>query len=183
MPAFDLPIQELDALAALVHALNAPAAESTVPGDSVAGERFFFGKGQCASCHMVHGKGKPMGPDISNVGREMRVDQIRGAVLQPSARITPGYELVTVRLRDGRTLRGFAGSRSNLIFACRIGREISPASGRPDFGHPGRKAIADATGEGKSGRVPGSDRLPQPVDWREARSACAMLDGSRQWRN
>ena len=67
MPAFDLPAQELDALAALVHALNAPAAESTVPGDSVAGERFFFGKGQCASCHMVYGKGKPVGPDISNV--------------------------------------------------------------------------------------------------------------------
>jgi PQQ-dependent dehydrogenase (methanol/ethanol family) len=113
MPAFDLPAQELDALAALVHALNAPAAESTVPGDSVAGERFFFGKGQCASCHMVYGKGKPVGPDISNVGREMRVDQIRGALLQPGAQITPGYELVTVRLRDGQTLRGFARNRSS----------------------------------------------------------------------
>jgi PQQ-dependent dehydrogenase (methanol/ethanol family) len=97
----------------LVHALNAPAAESTVPGDSVAGERFFFGKGQCASCHMVYGKGKPVGPDISNVGREMRVDQIRGALLQPGAQITPGYELVTVRLRDGQTLRGFARNRSS----------------------------------------------------------------------
>src|SRR5881396_3337308 len=113
MPPFDLPAQELDALAALVHSLNAPAAENMVSGDFAAGEQLFFGKGQCASCHMVYGKGKPIGPDISNIGRKMTVDQIREALLQPSARITPGYELVTVQLRDGRVMRGFARSRSN----------------------------------------------------------------------
>jgi len=113
MPPFDLPAQELDALAALVHSLNAPAAENTVPGDSAAGERFFLGKGECASCHMACGKGKPIGPDISNVGRDMTVDQIREALLQPSAHVTSGYELVTVQLRDGKSIRGFARSQSN----------------------------------------------------------------------
>jgi PQQ-dependent dehydrogenase (methanol/ethanol family) len=113
MPPFDLPGPELDALAALVHSLNAPAAENMVSGDFAAGEQFFFGKGQCASCHMVYGKGKPIGPDISNIGRKMTVDQIRAALLQPSAHITPGYELVTVQLRDGQVMRGFARSRSN----------------------------------------------------------------------
>src|SRR5207249_6118512 len=62
---------------------------------------------------MVYGKGKPIGPDISNIGRKMTVDQIREALLQPSAHITPGYELVTVQLRDGRIMHGFARSRSN----------------------------------------------------------------------
>src|SRR5436190_10924091 len=57
MPAFDLPGDELDALAALVHSLNAPAAEGPQPGDAKAGEQFFLGKGQCTSCHMVHGGG------------------------------------------------------------------------------------------------------------------------------
>ncbi len=113
MPAFDLPSEELDALAALVHSLNGPAAESSVPGDFAAGEQFFFGKGQCATCHMVQGKGSAIGPDISNVGSQLMVDQIREALLQPSAHITPGYELVTVKLRDGQVLRGFARSRSN----------------------------------------------------------------------
>jgi PQQ-dependent dehydrogenase (methanol/ethanol family) len=113
MPGFDLPAQELDAVAALVHSLNAPAAENDVRGDSVAGERFFLGKGECASCHMVFGNGKPIGPDISNAGREMTVDQIREALLQPSAHIAAGYELVTVRLRDEKSVRGFARSRSN----------------------------------------------------------------------
>ena len=53
MPAFDLPAAELDALAALVRSLNGPAAEGVVSGDPAAGEQYFFGRGQCASCHMV----------------------------------------------------------------------------------------------------------------------------------
>ena len=43
----------------------------------------------------------------------MTVDQIREALLQPSAHVTSGYELVTVQLRDGKSIRGFARSQSN----------------------------------------------------------------------
>ena len=59
------------------------------------------------------GKGKAIGPDLSNVGREMTAPEIQSALLNPSAHITPGYELVTVKLRDGQTLRGFARNRSD----------------------------------------------------------------------
>jgi PQQ-dependent dehydrogenase (methanol/ethanol family) len=113
MPPFRLPSDALDALATLVVSLNSSASETALPGDRAAGEKFFFGNGQCGSCHMVFGGGTPLGPDLSDVGRSMTVDQIREALLNPDARITPGYELVTVHLRDGRTLRGFARSRTN----------------------------------------------------------------------
>jgi len=113
MPAFDLPPQELDALAALVRSLNAPPAKSTVRGDTAAGERFFFGKGQCVSCHMISGSGAAIGPALSNVGREMTVDEIQAKLANPSSRITPGYELASVQLRNGKTIRGFVRNRSN----------------------------------------------------------------------
>ncbi|MGH9325925.1 MAG: PQQ-binding-like beta-propeller repeat protein [Terriglobia bacterium] len=113
MPAFNLPADELDALAAFVHSLNSPAAESMVPGDRAAGERYFFSQGRCASCHMVDGRGSAVGPDLSNVADQLTVDQLRESMLEPSARIAPGYGMVTVRLRDGKTVRGFARSRSN----------------------------------------------------------------------
>jgi PQQ-dependent dehydrogenase (methanol/ethanol family) len=113
MPAFDLPADELDALAALVHSLNSPAAESTVAGDRAAGLEYFFGRGRCASCHMVDGRGKAVGPDLSTTGLEMRVDEIRRSLVQPSSNIAAGYGVVTVRSRDGKTVRGFARSRSN----------------------------------------------------------------------
>ena len=77
MPAFDLSEGELDAIATLVHSLNLPAAENTVSGDRPAGQRYFFGKGQCASCHMVNGQGSAVGPDLSNVARDLSVAEIR----------------------------------------------------------------------------------------------------------
>ncbi len=112
MPPFDLPSAELDALASFVRSLNLPAAERDVPGDRAAGERFFFGKGRCASCHMVHGKGKAIGPDLSDTGRELLLSEIEESLENPSASITPGYGVVSVVLPGGRTLRGFARDRS-----------------------------------------------------------------------
>ena len=113
MPAFNLPPSDLDALAALIRSLNIPAAEAPVSGDPGAGERFFFGEGRCTSCHMVFGRGSDVGPDLSNVGEEMTVEEIRTSLLDPSANIMPGYQSVTVRLHDGKTLQGFARSQSN----------------------------------------------------------------------
>ena len=117
MPAFDLSASELDALAALVHSLNLPAAENTVSGDRAQGEQYFFSKGQCASCHMVDGRGAAVGPDLSNVAGGLTVAEIRESLLQPGARLTPGYESVTVHLRNGDALRGFARSQNNFEIA------------------------------------------------------------------
>src|SRR5215208_6190667 len=56
MPAFRIPAAEANAIAAYVltfkPAATAPSRQSTA-GDPAAGERFFAGKGNCASCHMV----------------------------------------------------------------------------------------------------------------------------------
>lgn len=113
MPSFHLPDADLDALAAFVHSLNSPAAENPAPGSFASGQEFFFGKGQCGECHMVRGKGKAVGPDLSNVAREMTLNEIREVLRDPNSRITPGYQLLTVALKDGRTLRGFARGRTN----------------------------------------------------------------------
>jgi PQQ-dependent dehydrogenase (methanol/ethanol family) len=112
MPGFPLPDATLDALVDLVRSLNALAADSQVPGDRQAGKAFFFGKGQCSSCHMVYASGEPVGPDLSNIARELTVEELRQALLRPGARTAPGYEMARVRLGDGRTLRGFVRSRT-----------------------------------------------------------------------
>ena len=46
-----------------------------------------------------------------------RFHQLRESLLNPGARIATGYGLVTLQLRDGRTLRGFARSRTRFHIA------------------------------------------------------------------
>jgi PQQ-dependent dehydrogenase (methanol/ethanol family) len=117
MPAFDLPTDTIDALATMIESWNAIAAKATVPGDAAAGRQFFVGKGQCVSCHLAQGEGSAIGPDLSDVALTLTVAEIRESLLNPNARIAPGYGLVAVRLRDGRTLRGFARNRSSFDLA------------------------------------------------------------------
>ncbi len=82
-------------------------------GDASAGGRFFFGKGGCAGCHMVMGRGKASGPDLSSIGREATREDIGESIRRPSARVRPGYQTINVRLKSGGVmLRGFARNRS-----------------------------------------------------------------------
>lgn len=113
MPAFRLGAGQVEALAAFVRSLNSTAAESGVPGDAATGREFFFGKGQCATCHMVRGRGTAMGPDLTNVGRELTIAELRESLLAPSARITPGYDVISVEVKNGQPIRGFARGRTN----------------------------------------------------------------------
>jgi putative heme-binding domain-containing protein len=117
MPAFDLPPADLDGVTSLVRSLNLPAAEVTVPGDLAGGEKYFMGPGKCSSCHMMLGRGKAVGPDLSNIARELTVAEIRESLLDPSARIASGYEMVTLRMRNGESPRGFRRSESNFEIA------------------------------------------------------------------
>ncbi len=113
MPAFQLPERELQELVAFVRSLSAPAIESAAPGDVASGEAFFFGKGNCSSCHMVKGRGGLLGPDLSELGIERTLPEIEQSLRAPGARLTPGFAIVSARLRDGQRLRGFAKNESN----------------------------------------------------------------------
>jgi PQQ-dependent dehydrogenase (methanol/ethanol family) len=108
MPAFPLPEDQLQALAIFVRSMNATAFDAQPEGDSAAGERFFFGKGQCASCHTAMGRGKSVGPDLTNIGRQLTLPDLTRKLRTPNAEVSDRYATVSVRLRDGSTVRGYA---------------------------------------------------------------------------
>ena len=114
MPAFSFPSPQIDSTVAFVHSLNSAAYETPVPGNAEAGKQIFFASSQlCSTCHMVNGRGSDTGPDLSTVGREMTIEEIEGVLLHPEAHITPGYDLVTVHLRNGSMVQGFARGQTN----------------------------------------------------------------------
>jgi putative heme-binding domain-containing protein len=115
MPATNLPEEQIWQLAAFVRALSAPAIESKPPGDAAAGEAIFWGKANCSNCHChrVLGRGGMLGPDLSNIGAQRPVDQLREALLDPDADGFRGYQGVTATTKEGRTITGVARTRTN----------------------------------------------------------------------
>jgi PQQ-dependent dehydrogenase (methanol/ethanol family) len=131
MPAFHISSEEAEAIAVFVMALKTPATEAAPPvdaaqGDPAAGERFFAEKGNCATCHMVRGRGGVLGPDLSAIGRDRKPAQIEQKLRHPEApreeaadrgnrtahKDPPPYRAVTVRTRDGQFIRGIAKNES-----------------------------------------------------------------------
>ncbi|HXG48943.1 MAG TPA: PVC-type heme-binding CxxCH protein [Methylomirabilota bacterium] len=67
------------------------------------GHRFF--RQACAPCHRVGGEGHEVGPDL--LGQmSLSEESLLQDILQPEARIRPGYETTEVRLKDGTSLTG-----------------------------------------------------------------------------
>ena len=116
MPPFgSLADSDLQAVTTFVRSFNASAFDVQPGGDAVAGESFFFGKGECSSCHIARGRGAAAGPDLSNIGRQMTVPELTRSLLEPSAAIAQGYAAARVQLKDGRTLRGFIRNEGNHV--------------------------------------------------------------------
>ncbi len=113
MPPFPLPDESLWQLVAYVRSLSAPAIESKIAGDPQAGGALFFGKAGCSSCHMVQGRGGFLGPDLSDAGMSRSGRQLREAVLEPNARLTEGFQGVTVTTRAGAKISGVAKNNTN----------------------------------------------------------------------
>jgi len=124
MPPFPLPEERLLQLATWVRSMNVSAFDMKLSGNAAAGKTFFFGNGNCSSCHMVRGIGGVQGPDLSEVGRQLTLGEIEQALDNPAAPRVKSHavggcppwaycpqntwDVVRVRMKDETTMRGFA---------------------------------------------------------------------------
>jgi cytochrome c oxidase cbb3-type subunit III len=90
-----------------IRAMRGSASETDVAGNVEHGHVIFAGKGGCAKCHAIQGKGGTIAPDLSNVGAEMTLKHLRES-LTTETPITRGYTPVTVVLANGQTIKGVA---------------------------------------------------------------------------
>jgi PQQ-dependent dehydrogenase (methanol/ethanol family) len=112
MPALPLPPADLQVLASYVRALNTTAM-APMAGDPKAGESIFFGSGRCGACHIAGGRGRSLGPDLSDIAEKLTQEELMQSLADPGARITAGYTTVAVDMNDGRSLRGFARAQGD----------------------------------------------------------------------
>ncbi|WPP51027.1 HEAT repeat domain-containing protein [Catalinimonas niigatensis] len=69
---------------------------------------------QCLKCHAIDDYGSNVGPPLDHIGDQLSREQILEAMINPSARISPGYGVVSVDLKNGKTVSGiFQGENEN----------------------------------------------------------------------
>lgn len=61
---------------------------------------------QCVRCHAVGGAGGTVGPAMDNIGNILSREQLLESLIEPSARLAPGYGSVTLTLKDGQVVSG-----------------------------------------------------------------------------
>jgi len=77
-------------------------------GSPEAGRRVFFHNAgpQCARCHMVNGRGRRVGPDLSLIARSRNRLQLLESILMPSREVAPQFTSWTLVTTDGKVLDG-----------------------------------------------------------------------------
>jgi cytochrome c oxidase cbb3-type subunit 3 len=113
MAAFDLPDLQIRQLVAFIRSLSTTASQLSVPGDADAGKQVFFVKAHCSDCHMIRGQGGLLGPELSNLGNERTLLEIRESILKPGSMPHQGYRAATVVTAAGEEITGVVQNRDS----------------------------------------------------------------------
>ncbi|HEV8083020.1 MAG TPA: HEAT repeat domain-containing protein [Chitinophagaceae bacterium] len=95
--------------------LTASFAGSLYGGDPEHGRDIFFNNqsSQCMKCHSYDDMGGNAGPRLNGVATRLPRPKILEALINPSARLAPGYGMVTIQLKNGKTLSGVLQDENN----------------------------------------------------------------------
>jgi len=91
-------------------------------GDAKSGEDV-FGR-TCFTCHVVDDFGANLGPNLSDAGKRLTRLEIADSVINPNAKVDPGYYTVNISTSDGGAFAGFVESEDDGSVTLRMGAEL-----------------------------------------------------------
>jgi cytochrome c oxidase cbb3-type subunit III len=106
MPPSAFKPDQVAQIVAFLRAFPSIRTRQTSSGDAVRGRAILEGKGGCLDCHRVNGRGGRSGPDLSDIGELRRPADIEQSLVDPGAVILSQNRVVTIAMRDGKTVRG-----------------------------------------------------------------------------
>jgi putative heme-binding domain-containing protein len=106
MPPFALQPPEVTSVIAFIRAGFDPAGTAVRVGNAARGQTIYDGKGACASCHRVNGRGPRVAPDLSDIGAARTPAAIQRTLMDPSSQMMPLNRPVRIVTRDGKTITG-----------------------------------------------------------------------------
>ena len=106
MPPINLSDKELDGVIAHIRSGFDPEGAEIKIGNATHGQALFEGKGQCADCHRVDGRGPRMAPDLSDIGLKRPPAALQRSLLEPIRALWPINRPITLVTRDEETIVG-----------------------------------------------------------------------------
>ncbi len=105
--------------------LTAAYAGSLTGGNVDRGRAIFYNgeASQCIRCHSYNDYGGNAGPRLNGVAGRLTRPQLLEALINPSARISPGYGRVTLVTKDGKTISGTLLEENNAMVKVKSGDE------------------------------------------------------------
>ena len=105
--------------------LMAAYSSCLVGGDPHRGRQIFFNNqnSQCMRCHSYDDRGGNAGPRLNGVANRISREQILQALISPSARLAPGFGMVTLELKDGKKLTAILQEESKAGLKVKEGLE------------------------------------------------------------
>ncbi len=81
---------------------------SLLGGDANRGARIIYSNqaAQCIRCHAYGDYGGNAGPRLNGIASRLTREQILESLIEPSARLAPGYGTVALELKDGKKING-----------------------------------------------------------------------------
>ena len=114
-------------------------------GSLAAGRRLFFHAAgpQCARCHMVNGRGRRVGPDLSLIARSRNRRQLLESILVPSREVAPQFTSWTLVTTDGRVLNGVIvyENRDRLTIEDAAGKQTNLANTEVELRTPRKTSL------------------------------------------
>ncbi len=82
--------------------------DALVGGDAASGRKIFRERVEvsCIRCHAVGHDGGIVGPRLDGIGERQSREYLLESIVFPNAKIAPGFESVTLKLRDGPAVSG-----------------------------------------------------------------------------
>lgn len=122
--------------------------EALFGGDAESGQSLFRydSSAQCVRCHVVGKRGNLVGPELTSIANTLSREQLLQALVDPAARIAPGFGRITAVMADGERIEGFfesetattmtlvAADKTRQIAKADVVKTEATASGMPPMG-------------------------------------------------
>ena len=113
--------QQADAL------IKAFRAASLTGGDARKGQQVLTQHplAECTRCHAIRGRGADVGPDLTRIGSALTREQLFEALVDPNARIAPGFGTVGITLKNGERVDGTLREETETDIAVGVGAPVT----------------------------------------------------------